>query len=312
MLGTRAQTVRFPISPASSIVVRDLYFPLASAPAAFWAVVRADGGDIRVTTQDGTTQCAREIVGFDYVNKTGTLFFAANGGSAFCICAGSGQLEPAAGDTIGKNSAWESYAKSVFHCHDSASPATDSTANGNNAASSGTVTFGEAGKIGNGLLFGGGSVAPESSTVLSGDIYSMMAWVRTPSVVNPEYFFGRGFSTLYDAVGIYQGKWMIFNSVDIIQGSVVTSGIWHHIVFTRNGTSVKLFVDGVQDIDSTSAIKYTNGSVVFGKRPDGDRPWNGNCDETRLYTRNLSLAEASQHCANQNNPSAFWTVGAAG
>jgi len=53
---------RFKITPAS--VNSDLYYDLSLAPASFWSNVRSDGGDIRVTAQDGTTQLAREVSGF--------------------------------------------------------------------------------------------------------------------------------------------------------------------------------------------------------------------------------------------------------
>jgi hypothetical protein len=54
-------------------VNNDLYYDLSLAPSDFWNQVRSDGGDIRVTAQDGTTQLAREVSGFDYAGHSSDL-----------------------------------------------------------------------------------------------------------------------------------------------------------------------------------------------------------------------------------------------
>ena len=70
---------------------------------------------------------------------------------------------------------------------------------------------------------------------------------------------------------------------------------WHHLALTREGTSVKLFLDGTQ-IGSTATYSYTYAgtSVVFGSRRLGSDVWNGNMSNLRiikgtaLYTSNFT------------------------
>ena len=70
---------------------------------------------------------------------------------------------------------------------------------------------------------------------------------------------------------------------------------WHHLALTREGTSVKLFLDGTQ-IGSTATYSYTyaGSSVVFGSRRLGSSVWNGNISNLRiikgtaLYTSNFT------------------------
>ena len=71
---------------------------------------------------------------------------------------------------------------------------------------------------------------------------------------------------------------------------------WHHLALTREGTSVKLFLDGTQ-IGSTATYSYTyaGSSVVFGSRRNGSAVWNGNMSNLRilkgtaLYTSNFTV-----------------------
>lgn len=313
MLGTLAQTIRFPITPTASLVVADLYFPLASAPAAFWAAVRSDGGDIRVYRQDGVTPCAREIVGFDPVAKTGSVWFAANGGTAFYICAGSGAPEPAADATIGKYNVWDANMKGIYHCSDAASPLTDSTSGANSASQEGSLTYGVTGKMGLGVQGAGSGDAKTDAQILTGDAYSMACWVYTSAASGiVHYCIARGTGSKYDTLGMYQNRWLIYNGTDLLQGSTVAKNQWNRLLFVRNGTSVKLYLNGAIDIDGTAGIKYDTGYAMLMAPPFSMAfGWQGRGDEYRFYNRALSADEAAQYYANQNNPATFWTVGAA-
>ena len=119
-------------------VNNDLYFDLANAPADFWSRVRSDGGDIRVTAQDGTTQLPREVSGFDYANKKGSLFIGGLTGHTACYIyyGNPSATEPAAGSAYGKYAVWESAAKLVANIDEgSGTTALDSTVNQNNGSS---------------------------------------------------------------------------------------------------------------------------------------------------------------------------------
>lgn len=325
-----SQAVRFPIAPTSSLVVNDLYFPLSSAPAAFWAAVRSDGGDIRVYTQDGTTQCASEVSGFDFANKTGSLFFAVNGGTAFYVCAGIGAAGPAVDAATGKYAVWESAAKLVMHAGD----LTDSTANQNNGTSTTPPSF-VAGKLGNAASFTGQNEYINAGHGASLDItaqVTMMAWIKPydtqPASLNPTVidkwdwprenramslgFEGSRAAAFVSRDGIYT------NRLGCQAATYPTVDEWMHLVATYDGKTLILYKNGQPISTATYATDYAIHSastvdVVIGRArgTEAGRTLNAAVDEPRIYSRAFSAAEIAQLYANQNDPAAFWTVGAA-
>ena len=55
-----------------------VYLDLSDFDAEFFTNVATDGGDIRITTSDGVTEVAREIVAIDTGAQTGELYFGTN------------------------------------------------------------------------------------------------------------------------------------------------------------------------------------------------------------------------------------------
>ena len=70
-----AETDCFSINPIAT-GLKDYYFDLSLAPPSFWKLVRADGGDIRVTFSDRQTLVPRELKGFSIANQAGSLYVA--------------------------------------------------------------------------------------------------------------------------------------------------------------------------------------------------------------------------------------------
>lgn len=71
-------TYRVSVTVQSSQVDADLtdfpvYVDLSDLPAGFHTNVKSDGGDIRVTKSDGTTEVAREVVFYNATDDTGEL-----------------------------------------------------------------------------------------------------------------------------------------------------------------------------------------------------------------------------------------------
>lgn len=128
---------RFKITP--NAVNGDLYYDFSLAPSSFWDHVRSDGGDIRVTKEDGTTEVAREISGFDSTGKKGSLYIATGGGTAFYVYFGvANATEPYAGSTYGSQAVWGANAQLVAHLVDNAN---DSSAIGANGTLFNSPTF---------------------------------------------------------------------------------------------------------------------------------------------------------------------------
>jgi hypothetical protein len=72
-----------------------------------------------------------------------------------------------------------------------------------------------------------------------------------------------------------------------IGSTTVTQSAWHHIAFVRNGTSLKLYLDGAQEVSVTSSSSICNGSgttLNFGRNAylGGTFYMNGYMDEIRI------------------------------
>jgi len=72
---------------------------------------------------------------------------------------------------------------------------------------------------------------------------------------------------------------------------------WHHIVATNNGTTSKLYIDGINNATTQIAngIGNTQALLVFGRRnDDATRYLNGYLSNIKIYNRALSETEITQ------------------
>ncbi len=74
------------------------------------------------------------------------------------------------------------------------------------------------------------------------------------------------------------------------------AGIWYHVAFTYDGSSLRVYVNGMQE-NALSATgehwqRYTPG-VNFGASSGGGNAFNGKLDDIRIYGRALSAAEVT-------------------
>ena len=76
---------------------------------------------------------------------------------------------------------------------------------------------------------------------------------------------------------------------------------WHHIIATYNGSFMRLYVDGVEQVSgaATGSIPYDDNPVLIGADSNQadhtpDEGWNGTIDEVLIYNRALSQAEIAQ------------------
>ncbi|WP_216691005.1 LamG-like jellyroll fold domain-containing protein [Hymenobacter siberiensis] len=72
----------------------------------------------------------------------------------------------------------------------------------------------------------------------------------------------------------------------------LADGRWHHVAGTYDGTTLRLYVDGVQQSSraASGAISTGNNQVDIGTRT-GDFFWNGSLDELRIYNTALTVAQ---------------------
>jgi concanavalin A-like lectin/glucanase superfamily protein len=127
---------------------------------------------------------------------------------------------------------------------------------------------------------------------------SVSAWVK---YVNPMQLSLRIFGP--DGTGpiVGQNQDKLIGAVEIdTYGSfgdgmgVVADSKWHHIAVTYDGTSIKIYLDGVLKSTYTkvgtispTTVKYIVGRDLFG------RNWKGYVDELRFYSRTLTASDVT-------------------
>jgi plastocyanin len=70
---------------------------------------------------------------------------------------------------------------------------------------------------------------------------------------------------------------------DITHTVVTTVGKWWHYAVTREGTTTRMFIDGVLRGSSTSSTNFTNNGIGVGRATDGGYGWAGYIQDFRVY-----------------------------
>jgi hypothetical protein len=79
--------------------------------------------------------------------------------------------------------------------------------------------------------------------------------------------------------------------------AAITPGLYHHIVATKNGSLVTIYVDGNVAISQNfgSAITQTNSNLYIGSYAGGSAYFAGKIPIAKLYNRAISLSEVRQN-----------------
>ena len=108
-------------------------------------------------------------------------------------------------------------------------------------------------------------------------------------------FSSQNWNLYYTPIGSSLRMWD--GTADRITGGAVTTGGWKHIALTRSGTSVRLFIDGVQTGSTWTDAGPTNlgqSSVLVGHYPASPNYFTGHIDSLRItrgaarYTANFT------------------------
>jgi hypothetical protein len=79
-------------------------------------------------------------------------------------------------------------------------------------------------------------------------------------------------------------------------------GNWHFIVLTYDGTTAKLYADGVLKESAVRNWYVVPNMCFIGAYLDYNSFWNGYVDDVRIYSRVLSATEVSALAAGNLNP----------
>jgi RHS repeat-associated protein len=249
------------------------------------------------------------------------------------MCYGSASVTT---DQSNKTAVWDSNFVSVYHLPDGSTlNASDSTANGNNGANSGTAAA--TGQIDGGGSFDGSSKFininhPSAFNFGNGD-YTFEAWVKPASATAAQTIIGKddsvaggrqwNFSLNNDGTGTLNLAHFNGNSLFYWRrtpNSSVTTNVWNHVVAERQGAGLVMYINGsgqtLTDPFSTAALGTMQASgldAYIGKRayPGYNSYFNGGIDEVRISKIARSADWIQTEYNNQSSPSTFYTVSSA-
>ena len=179
-----------------------VFVDLSDLGGNFWSGVASDGGDIRLTTGDGTTEIARSVVAVDTGSESGELYFQAttlsstSSNTFYLYYDNPSASDYAATSTYGSEAVWENGYLAVYHFNDdpggTAPQLIDQTSNGydaetSNMASGNRVT----GYLGDGYEFDGTNEYVFSTNAGTNGLdglsaYSISFWSEADKITDPD------------------------------------------------------------------------------------------------------------------------------
>jgi hypothetical protein len=326
---------------------------LANLGSDFFDNVKSDGSDIRVTLADEITEVPIEVVSINTTLDTGEAYFKAVGtlsssvNNEFYIYYGNAAATAyAVTDPFGRNNVWDSNFVLVAHLHQNpaggAPQMTDSTANGNNGTSSGSMTLSDSvGAIaGNGLDFDGANDFINFGNAASLQITNNLTaecWIKGPSD-NQRGFFGKaalsGLTNLSWWINSNQNPtpgqvdmWVTntlstvssFNSKLYRGGNTALDNTWRHIALTFASNTFITYTNGSNDVGARSQVwNATVSTLANTAEPVRFGAGNGTVssyknfvgDEVRISNVVRSAAWIKATHDNIKTPASFYTIGA--
>ena len=168
------------------------------------------------------------------------------------------------------------------------------------------ATTGQTGKIGNTWDFDGTSNRvdiPINSNMPSGtDVFTHNIWVNPDNFTGYNTFFSLGYGNFNQAFYVTNDGNANDGGVEVHRygGVVVDSGSnaipsnsWTMLTITYDGTTAKLFFDGVEVGSNTYTLSHTNNGLRFGVNSHNTEFFDGSLDEYTMHNRVLSSSEIS-------------------
>jgi hypothetical protein len=213
----------------------------------------------------------------------------------------------------------------------------DNSSGNNGAYSSSGVTYGVAGPVGeNAVRFNGAAgVAmeiPQAAALSPDGPFSVEMWAMpaaVPPAPSPQYVASNckisspreGWYLAQDAGGTFNvGNAFVvrmFNRNGTTPACQLYAPIdtvrWYHLVLTWDGTTAKLYADGVSNetnqFGTATLASYfgnTTSPYTVGKRSDGALPWAGSAAQMAFYTRALTPQEIQDHYQSTGGSYGAW------
>jgi hypothetical protein len=133
-----------------------------------------------------------------------------------------------------------------------------------------------------------------------GSPFTISAWIKQTSTTS-------GYRSLYCQDGnhglfIQATKVNFFESADHAGATSLTTGTWHHIAVTYDGTTLTIYVDGVSDGSYVNAAFSLFTAGYIGSDGGGDPYFDGNIDDVAVWTSCLTGTQIANLAAGTLDP----------
>ena len=179
----------------------------------------------------------------------------------------------------------------------------DATPNANHGTNNGaTLSTGRKGEANGSYSFDGGSdrIAISDNNVFDVENITLSTWFYTEDIgEDHKVIIGKVYSTAWEMTiygdDIYVNAYIggVYYSYLIRVYDVLSINTWYNAVFTHNGTSSKLYLNGeiVGSASNTGGLGTNNNDIYIGSRQGSDLFFNGSISDVRIYDRALSENE---------------------
>jgi hypothetical protein len=141
-----------------------------------------------------------------------------------------------------------------------------------------------------------------SSVVAFGDVdltgsFTVMGWMQTRQLYSNTCAsfvmkaFDYGFEVCNGSLRARIGSGNGWSTYAIRPLTTADLNVWKHLAMTYDGTTVRMYIDGVLINSATGAHVSNNNPLLFGRWTPASEYWDGVVDEVRIYNRMLSQAE---------------------
>jgi len=136
---------------------------------------------------------------------------------------------------------------------------------------------------------------------------TLMAWIKHGSTLDHRCIIDKR-DDVQDGYNLYispsGNAWVRINDNTLTGTSDIDDDVWHHIACTYDGSTIRIYVDGVEENSDSigSELLDTINSLRIGLERDNGFDFNGIIDDARIYNYALSTQEIAE-IYNSTKPS---------
>jgi biopolymer transport protein ExbB len=261
-----------------------------------------NGADLRVVDADDKTPLPFHIENYDAKTGIATLWVSVpvlNGGEKKQLWLYFGNKNAPVGEDVAGS--FDADYTAVYHFSDKpGEPSADRTANGNNAQTP-PPGVNDGSIIARGARFPGqGAIMVPASASLAMPAaapFTFSAWVKPDQLSGEQALFARGPLVIGLADGV---PFVAVGEARTAGTAALKQADWSHLAVVADGTTIKIYVNGVEAGAATAALPALDGPIAIGGA-DG-RPFTGELDEVRL-SKTARPAAMLMAMANSEGPS---------